>query len=162
MIISIHDTHLPDDPVQILAGRLGRHWGHLQRARERGAAKRRELAESLTAFDDADLDGDAGFVVFGSLARDEFTPGSDIDWTLLIDGPADPGHLDTARRIGRFVREVEGKTPGREGVFGSLAFSHELIHMIGGQDDTNSNTTRRILLLLESAPSAATKPTGGC
>jgi len=28
--------------------------------------------------------------------------------------------------------------------------SHELVHLIGGQDDTNSNTTRRILLLLES------------
>jgi hypothetical protein len=28
--------------------------------------------------------------------------------------------------------------------------SHTLVHEIGGQDDTNSNTTRRILLLLES------------
>jgi predicted nucleotidyltransferase len=25
-------------------------------------------------------------VVFGSLARGEFTAGSDIDWTLLVDG----------------------------------------------------------------------------
>jgi len=35
---------------------------------------------------------------------------------------------------------------------GKLAFSHEIIHQIGGEDDTNSNTTKRILLLLESAP----------
>jgi hypothetical protein len=32
-----------------------------------------------------------------------------------------------------------------------MAFSHELVHEIGGESDTNRNTTRRILLLLESA-----------
>lgn len=30
--------------------------------------------------------------------------------------------------------------------------SHELVHNIGGEDDLNSNTTRRVLLLLESLP----------
>jgi hypothetical protein len=30
------------------------------------------------------------------------------------------------------------------------AFSHQIIHQIGGPDDTNRNTTQRILLLLES------------
>src|SRR5688572_14420087 len=33
-----------------------------------------------------------------------------------------------------------------------MIFSHDLIHQIGGEDDTNRNTTRRLLLLLESAP----------
>ena len=33
-----------------------------------------------------------------------------------------------------------------------MAFSHDIIHQIGGQNDTNRNTTQRILLLLESAP----------
>jgi hypothetical protein len=32
-----------------------------------------------------------------------------------------------------------------------MAFSHDIIHQIGGQNDTNKNTTQRILLLLESA-----------
>jgi hypothetical protein len=32
-----------------------------------------------------------------------------------------------------------------------MAFSHNIIHQIGGQNDTNKNTTQRILLLLESA-----------
>lgn len=35
-------------------------------------------------------------------------------------------------------------------MFGNLAFSHEIVHCIGGEDDSNANTTRRILLLLES------------
>src|SRR5258706_10838930 len=30
--------------------------------------------------------------------------------------------------------------------------SHGLVHNIGGEDDLNSNTTRRVLLLLESLP----------
>ena len=89
-------------------------------------------------------------MVYGSLGRDEFTPGSDLDWTLLVDGIADPAHLDVALAIRDKLETLGYKQPGREGVFGTLAFSHELIHQIGGQDDTNANTTRRILLLLES------------
>jgi len=34
-----------------------------------------------------------------------------------------------------------GDAPGREGVFGNLAFSPNLTHQIGGEDDSNSNTT---------------------
>lgn len=89
-------------------------------------------------------------MVSGSLARDEFTLGSDIDWTLLIDGQADPDVIETLPRIVSVVEEVAGKKPGREGTFGAMAFSHNLVHQIGGEDDTNRNTTRRILLLLES------------
>lgn len=89
-------------------------------------------------------------MVFGSLARGEFTAGSDIDWTLLVDGSADPKHLELARKIEQIVSQVASKKPGREGTFGTLSFSHELVHRIGGEDDTNRNTTRRILLLLES------------
>lgn len=47
---------------------------------------------------------------------------------------------------------IIGKPPGREGVFGNLIFSHDLIQHIGGEDDTNKNLTRRNLLLLESRP----------
>lgn len=93
---------------------------------------------------------DVGVVTFGSLARDEFTEGSDVDWTLLIDGIADPKHLDTAHRVQKLVVSLGANEPGREGTFGSMTFSHDVIHQIGGEDDTNSNTTRRILLLLES------------
>jgi len=43
-----------------------------------------------------------------------------------------------------------GREPGRTGIFGNLIFSHELVHQIGGENDPNSNITRRLLLLLES------------
>ena len=50
------------------------------------------------------------------------------------------------------IHQIFGTKPGREGVFGDVTFSHDLIQYIGGQNDTNSNLTHRILLLLESKP----------
>ncbi|MEM7048692.1 MAG: nucleotidyltransferase domain-containing protein [Acidobacteriota bacterium] len=135
------------DPIARLAAELGESWPHLKAGQERAQAKRRELDSALTDC----TSSEASIVVFGSLARDEFSAGSDIDWTLLVDGPADPRHLERAQSVDRHVRRIEQRKPGREGTFGSMAFSHDLVHQIGGEDDTNSNTTRRILLLLESA-----------
>jgi hypothetical protein len=84
------------------------------------------------------------------LARDEFTLGSDIDWTLLIDGSADPKHYDLTKKIGDVISRIARKPVGQERTFGAMVFSHDLVHQIGGEDDTNLNTTRRLLLLLES------------
>src|SRR5580698_11498030 len=36
---------------------------------------------------------DTSLVVFGSLARGEWTDASDVDWTYLIDGQANSDHL---------------------------------------------------------------------
>ena len=119
----------------------------------RAAAKRiREELDSLLSQELGKYASeDTSLVVFGSLARGEGTSGSDLDWTYLIDGQANSDHLRIAQKINRLVRE-RFSGPGATGTFGNLAFSHELIHQIGGQNDTNKNTTQRILLLLESAP----------
>ena len=93
---------------------------------------------------------DTSLVLYGSLARREFTPDSDADWTLLVDGQADPEHLNSSLDLAKGIKVIGIKQPGREGTFGQLTFSRDLIHYIGGQDDTNTNTTRRILLLLGS------------
>lgn len=109
-------------------------------------AKRRQIAKRAVGLDSEDT----SIVVSGSLARDEFTEGSDTDWSLPIDGAADPKHYDLLRKIGSVVDALASKPPGPEGMFGKMVFSHGLIHEIGGEDDTNRNTTRRLLLLLES------------
>lgn len=132
--------------VVALQSRLGADWPHLTAAREAALEKLTVLRSALAQFEVPDT----SIVVFGSLARLEFTSESDIDWTLLLDGASVPEHLDTAIAIAQKLAELENKKPGREGTFGSLAPSHDLIHHIGGEDDTNSNTTRRSLLLLES------------
>ncbi len=136
----------PESKITQLERRLSADWPHIREARRLAQEKRDELKHALAGFDSEDT----SIVVFGSLARDEFTPGSDIDWTLLVDGSADPEHLEVARRTEEVVSKLSAKPPGPEGTFGSMAFSHDLIHQIGGEDDTNRNTTRRILLLLES------------
>lgn len=141
-----YSTPVDKSPVETLAAKVGQDWTHLAAAQDRAARERRRLQSEL-----ANLDGaDSSIVVFGSLGRDEFTPGSDVDWTLLVDGIADPAHFDTALEIRRRLKGLGHAPPGREGIFGNLAFSHNLIHQIGGEDDSNSNTTRRILLLVES------------
>ncbi|MFT3765825.1 MAG: nucleotidyltransferase domain-containing protein [Minicystis sp.] len=93
---------------------------------------------------------DTSVVVFGSLARGEYTEKSDVDWTLLIDGQADPAHHGAVRAITATLKREGFGEPGPTGVFGNVAVSHSILHQIGGQDDTNKLTTQRILLLLES------------
>lgn len=135
-------------PVQELEQRVGASWTALSEARRRAKKTRARLAAELAGIASSDV----SIVAFGSLARDEFTPASDVDWSLLIDGQGDPTHLDAAQKVASVLANLGLKEPGREGVFGNMTFSHELIHLIGGENDTNSNTTRRALLLLESVP----------
>jgi len=130
-----------------LAAQLGREWPHLRAAERDAAVERARLREQ---FADT-VPEDSSFVVFGSLARGELTAGSDLDWTLLIDGRSDKAHPLAAREIAARLAAAGARPPGPTGVFGNLAFSHPILHQIGGQDDTNRNTTQRILLLLESA-----------
>lgn len=136
--------------LSLLEDRLGEKWQNINSSREKALKMRAQLQSELQS-DVAGFDSeDTSIVIFGSLARNEFTEGSDVDWMLLIDGSADPKHLEIEQKIKQVVDTTTKKPPGRESIFGNMAFSHEIIHQIGGEDDTNRNTTRRILLLLES------------
>ena len=127
---------------------IGKHFANLEAARNRARSFREKFDHSVAGMNS----DDTSVVVFGSLARDEFTDGSDVDWTVLIDGVANPKHLDLARQVREVVDALGAKPPGPEAIFGNMAFSHPIIHQIGGEDDTNRNTTQRILLILESRP----------
>ena len=84
-----------DSAIDKLVDRLGANWENLRAAHNRAVEKRRALETDLSEFNSAD----SSIIVFGSLGRDEFTVGSDLDWTLLVDGIADPAHLDVALAI---------------------------------------------------------------
>lgn len=134
------------NPIDRLARESGSEWPSIRNAQ---AATAREKESLRSALDGLVSREDMSVVVFGSLARGEVTSGSDADWTLLIDGQATSTHFDVSREIGKtFDRFKNG--PGREATFGGLAFSHQILHRIGGAEDTNRNLTQRILLLLES------------
>jgi predicted nucleotidyltransferase len=134
------------DPIRQLSAKLGVEWKAIEAAARASADRIRSLNSSLNTF----TTEDTSVVVFGSLARRELTSGSDLDWVLLVDGIADPEHLEASLSIESFLKEEAVKGPGREATFGGLVFSHDLINYIGGSDDTNANLTRRMLLLLES------------
>jgi hypothetical protein len=115
------------------------------------ALERIKLAIKPTSPEEGRYDStDLSIVVFGSLARGEWTSGSDLDWTLLVDGEADYQHAQTAHQLTHAFKNAHFKMPGRTNIFGNMSFSHNIIHQIGGEDDSNRNTTQRLLLLLES------------
>ncbi len=135
------------DAVYALEDRVKANWSNLHRAE----SATKELHTKLSGAVNGKTREDASVVVLGSGGRFEVTAGSDADWTYLIDGQANADHQSTALEIKESIEKVQ-KSPGREGVFGVMAFSHDLIQYVGGEEDTNANLTRRILLLLESKP----------
>jgi predicted nucleotidyltransferase len=138
----------PPSELDRLRETLGIEFPNIDGARADASAFRQQLESALYGL----TSEDTSIVLFGSLAREEFTSGSDVDWTVLVDGIANPKHLEVARETDRIVESLGARPPGQEKIFGNLAFSHQIIHQIGGEDDTNSNTTKRILLVLESRP----------
>ena len=126
------------------------HSGLLRTCREAALKTREKLDQLLSKKIPGYTSEDTSLVVFGSLARGEWTSGSDLDWTYLIDGGANSDHLVIAQNINEVLEKAGFQRPGPTETFGNMAFSHDLVHQIGGQNDTNKNTTQRILLLLES------------
>ena len=138
----------PFTSVFELEQKLEASWSNIRAA----SAETRRFHQLLEAAVQSFTGEDTSIVLFGSGGRFEMTPGSDPDWTYLIDGQAKAKHQDTALKANAVIKQLAGKGPGSEGIFGALAFSHDLLQYIGGQNDTNANLTRRILLLIESKP----------
>jgi hypothetical protein len=145
-----------------LSAVLGRRWTHIHAAAEKTTQVLEVLRKAIGSAPGPV--SDTSVVLNGSLARYECTKGSDLDWTLLVDAQANADHQENLLSIRRALNPqvAEGarrafqdlglKEPGSEGTFGNLAFSQPMIHYIGGENDSNSNTTRRVLLLLEALP----------
>lgn len=95
-------------PLDVLAERTSRQWTSINAARAQAAQKKQKLEAALAGF----ATSDASIVVFGSLARDEVTWKSDLDWTLLVDGLANPQHLDVVLDIENALRDLDLEPPG--------------------------------------------------
>jgi predicted nucleotidyltransferase len=134
--------------VARLERELGANWTAMRKARITTEEKRTSLRRAF----EGKIAADTSLVVFGSIAREETTSVSDADWILLVDGQAQPEHSEQRHTIVSELVKLGFPEPGHSGVFGCMIGSHDIVHEIGGEDDTNSNTTRRVLLLLESLP----------
>ncbi len=139
-------------PLERLQERARRGFPALVGARERTA---RRLAERAALLDGLAIEANAAVVLMGSWGRHEITGGSDDDYVVLVRGfaPAEGwgAEQETAARIAdRFARDPGGfSAPGRQGVFAEVVYSADLLR-VGLDDDTNTNLTRRMLLVLES------------
>jgi predicted nucleotidyltransferase len=63
---------------------------------------------------------DTSLVMFGSLARGEWTQQSDLDWALMVDGGVDGNHAAVARQIADLFATLGYPKPGPTDVFGGL------------------------------------------
>jgi hypothetical protein len=110
----------------------------------------RKIVDAVTSGDFPPFGNDLDLVVFGSLARGECTAKSDADWTILSDGQINPRFETISLEVKEEIKKTGLEDPGTSGMFGNISYSSDLIRYIGGDDDTNHNLSRRLLLLLES------------
>jgi hypothetical protein len=132
-------------PLERLAQACGQEFKHLMAAREttaRGLEARRAKITELS------VQPDVSVVLMGSWGREEVTSGSDDDYMILVNGAWRPEH-EVDPSIEEVAKVLDVK-PGREGLFGEIAYSDFLEKRIGLQEDDNNNLSRRMLLLLES------------
>lgn len=129
-----------------LEAATGIQFQHVASAR---AETDRLLLERRERFASVDVDDDVTVVLTGSWGRREITSESDDDFMVLFEGSARAG----ARPSVEEVAEVLGaRAPGREDIFGAHVWLEDLQGKIGRDEDSNANLTRRMLLILESAP----------
>ncbi|MCA1708802.1 MAG: hypothetical protein LC808_38200 [Actinobacteria bacterium] len=121
---------------------------HLRRARSHTEERLGEVRGQLSA---ESIPPDISVAVFGSWARHELTEQSDDDWAVLVREGNTAGP-DVARAVELAQQHLGtgSRKPGAQGIFGGVISCAELADKVGLQEDTNSNLTRRALLLLES------------
>jgi predicted nucleotidyltransferase len=123
---------------------------NLRKAAEFSARLRAEMQAALRAelapTDELDV------IVFGSIARQEASTASDLDWVLAVFKL--PEDIRRTRKLVEAVLRVQKQLkmpdPGRTGMFGAVMSAADIAERIGLEQDTNLNHSRRILLLQES------------
>jgi hypothetical protein len=93
------------------------------------------------------VDEDATVVLMGSWGRREITSESDDDFMVLLAGAPREGARPSIEEV---AGALGGRPPGPEEIFGRHVLLDELRGKIGRDEDTNTNLTRRMLLMLES------------
>lgn len=140
-----------DEAVRNVASAHALDIDALLAAAQRTETDLRRLETALEESFGRQLD-DVSVVLTGSFARREVTTGSDCDFLVLVERlPANPLVVPSlVQETARLATELGIKEPGTEGVFGTFSLTSELVARIGLDADSNTNLTRRILLLFES------------
>jgi predicted nucleotidyltransferase len=122
---------------------------YLEAARDRTAAR---IAKVSAALSERNPVPEVATCVFGSWARAELTDESDDDWAVLVNRAFALYEHCVLNEIvaAQAVLGADSRKPGAQGVFGGPIAVPDLVENIGLDADTNTNLTRRMLLLLES------------
>jgi len=124
-----------------------------------GAIKRSEETTKRihAALSDFDAGGVMDVVAFGSLARQEYTTASDVDYLVLVNAmhtdPAAPrALLQRVKTLLADEAKADGssKAPGTSGIFGRAIGVFDIINQVGLEGDTNSSHTVRMEIIQES------------
>jgi hypothetical protein len=145
----------PHGQCERLAARTGIAVPHIAEARHNTRMRIAELREALST---ENLTTGFSICVFGSWAREELTPNSDDDWAVLAAEPfaMDNPNVSSAMIIAERRLGEGDQAPGTQSIFGMPFDAPGLINNVGLDADTNTNLTRRMLLLLESQEVAGT------
>lgn len=104
-------------PLERLAEACGQEFAHLRGARGKTARGLKERRAKVAALQGQ---SDVSVVLMGSWGRAEITTGSDDDYMVLVNGAWRPDH-EVNPSIEEVAKVLSVK-PGREGLFGEVAF----------------------------------------
>jgi len=131
-------------PLSALGAAGGVGFRALEAARARTAAR---CDAARIALADMPRDADVAVVLLGSWGRGELTSGSDDDVLVVTTGARRPGLRPAVHEL----QPAFARATGGQGTFDDVVTVDELA-TIGLQEDSNRVLTRRMLVLLESAP----------
>ena len=115
------------------------------RSKEYSDCKIDALRQSLQSCAGADLT----ILTCGSYARREASRHSDIDYFVISDSEVADGDSISLESIAMKIKDIVPNSPADNGAFAHRVNKTEFLRHIGGEDDSNSNITRRMLFLLE-------------
>lgn len=121
---------------------------------EESIADARQAVEESLREDEVSTDGPLGIVLHGSYARKEVTTASDFDYLIISYELMSEARLILSYRqaAAKARQAVAASDVGSTGLFGEMLGASDLVDRIGLEQDSNANTTRRVLFLEESVP----------
>ena len=97
------DLNTPTSPLDAIRSRIGSDWPAIRKAKQDTLLRRNHLFELFRTRDSPDTT----LAVFGSVATQEVTSSSDLDWILLIDGQSIPEHKEQEREIEKTLSKAK-------------------------------------------------------
>ena len=107
----------------------------------------RELDARRVRLTTLPADPDVAVVLIGSWGRHEVTSASDDDFLVVFEGEPRDGVIPSAEDV---ASALGGRAPGAEAMFAAQVSLEEMRGRIGRDLDSNTNLTRRMLIILES------------